>query len=141
MEAKEKMGLDFDMLNNSERRTYTFVLQHPENPLTPGKKTHKPSMRLVSVQTIRDDNVVVFNDVHDKLIQPFLNTIPNTILANQVETDFDVSNLDSGYVLKRGWKRIRVLNNNYEKRKMLRGNSPSLLNIRLKSIVENTVFE
>lgn len=65
MEAKEQVGLDFDMLNNSEKRTYTFVLQHPENPLTPGKKTSIPSMRLVSIQTVGDDNVVTFNSPHD----------------------------------------------------------------------------
>ena len=141
MEAKEQVGLDFDMLNNSEKRTYTFVLQHPENPLTPGKKTSIPSMRLVSIQTIGNDNVVTFNSPHDVLLRNIVSNIPPVLFSRQLENDDPVDDLDAGYVLKRGWKRVRMLTNVYEKRKQLRGNNPSLLVVRLKAIINNKTFE
>jgi len=64
MEAKAEIGLDFCQLESGQQRTYTFVLQHPENPLTPGKKATKPTLRLIGVQVVNEDNRVVFNDAH-----------------------------------------------------------------------------
>jgi hypothetical protein len=129
-ETVTSCNLNLDELNKTI--CYSFVIQHPENRIV--TKYHKPYLWLIEAYQIINDDIIILDTRELVKTDSFKNSYvkcPNIIknfnnydelIHFYKENKYNIM----GVTIRNGINRTKIRNSNYEKIRLLRGNSAKL---------------